>query len=109
VLGLIALLALGEVALLALGEGGDNSVRIAFGVGTLVLIIILIAALLVRSTVRVWARRTSHRTHIQLLRFAESNGFDYIAGPVGAQRDMPWRSRGSLNLHRVLRSRTNAA
>jgi hypothetical protein len=103
--GLAGVPLMGLIAVLALGDGGDNAVRIAFGVGTLVVIMILIAVLLVRSTVRVWARRTSHRTHIQLLQFAEANGFDYIAGPVGAQRDMPWRNRGSLNLHRVLRSR----
>lgn len=103
--GLFGIFFFGLVGLLAYAQGGRNAGGIAFGMGTLVVVMILLAVILVRMTIRVWSRRTMRRTHLRLASFAEANGFDYRVGPIALQRDMPWRSRGSVNLHRVLRSR----
>jgi len=103
--GLAGVPLMGLIAILAFGEGDEEGARIAIGLASMVVMTALLAVVLVRVAVRVWARRTLRRTHIRLANFAEANGFDYLAGPVAAQREMPWRRRGSLNLHRVLRSR----
>jgi hypothetical protein len=103
--GLFGIFFFGLVGLLAYAQGGRNASGIAFGMGTLVVVMILLAVILVRMTIRVWSRRTLKRTHLRLAAFAEANGFDYRVGPIALQRDMPWRSRGSANLHRVFRSR----
>jgi hypothetical protein len=103
--GLFGIFFFGLVGLLAYAQGGRNAGGIAFGMGTLVVVMILLAVILVRMTIRVWSRRTLRRTHLRLAAFAEANGFDYRVGPVSLPRDMPWRNRGSVNLHRVIRSR----
>ncbi|KQQ49679.1 hypothetical protein [Plantibacter sp. Leaf314] len=103
--GLFGIFFFGLVGLLAYAQGGRNAGGIAFGMGTLVVVMILLAVILVRMTVRVWSRRTLKRTHLRLAAFAQANGFDYRVGPIALQRDMPWWSRGSANLHRVFRSR----
>lgn len=103
--GLLSIPLFTLIGVLALAQHGADAARLAFGLGTLALAMVTVAVILVRTTVRVWSRRTMRRTHLRLVAFAEANGFDYLVGPVAAPRDMPWRNRGALNLHRVLRSR----
>lgn len=103
--GLFSIFFFGLIGLLAYAQGGRNAGGIAFGMGTLAVAMVVLAVVLVRMTVRVWARRTTRKTNLRLVAFAEANGFRYRFGPAALQRDMPWRNRGSVNLHRVLRSR----
>ncbi|MCS5497983.1 hypothetical protein NY547_12105 [Cnuibacter physcomitrellae] len=53
---------------------------------------------------RLRRRRPRKRVLVRLMRFAAANGMEFRPGPSGAHRRLPLRRRGSLNVHRVLRT-----
>ncbi|TPW78317.1 hypothetical protein [Schumannella sp. 10F1B-5-1] len=103
--GLLVFPTMAATAIGFLREGTSESLGQFFGIGSFALIMTVATAVLLRTAVKLWMRRTSPMAHHRLATFADANGLDYFAGPVGPQPDGPWLGRGALNLNRVLRSR----
>ena len=85
--------------------GGETEVSTAVIVQASLGGVLVLTCLLTGTTwIRLLRRRPRPRVHHRLVRFAAANGMTYEPGPTGARRGSPLKTRGGLNLTRVLRT-----
>ncbi|WP_378148564.1 hypothetical protein ACFJGV_09325 [Cnuibacter sp. UC19_7] len=87
-----------------ISEGGDDALMSVLVISVLGGLTIGVGVLCAWVWFRLRRRRPRKRVLVRLMRFAAANGMEFRPGPAGAHRRLPLRRRGSLNVHRVLRT-----